>query len=66
MVFVPVSLFHAAGLIGLLIVTSAISIWLAHDTLRRPARALKVIKPKLERNGCVRHLLQETAERQSG
>jgi heat shock protein HtpX len=47
-VLVPVALFHAAGLVGLLIVTTALSLWLAHDSLRRPARALKVIKLRLK------------------
>jgi heat shock protein HtpX len=62
-VFVPVALFHAAGLIGLLVVTTAVSVWLAHDTLRRPTRAVKLIKTKLQADKRVRKAVQTISER---
>jgi heat shock protein HtpX len=62
-VFVPVALFHAAGLIGLLIVTTVASVWLAHDTLRRPTRALKLIKAKLEPDKRVTKAVQTISRR---
>jgi heat shock protein HtpX len=62
-VFVPVGLFHAAGLIGLLAVTTALSLWLAYETLRRPARVLRVIKPKLKADGRVHRAVRRISER---
>jgi heat shock protein HtpX len=62
-VFVPVGLFHAAGLIGLLAVTTAISLWLAHETLRRPPRVLRVTKPKLKADWRVRRAVRTISQR---